>query len=280
MPSAARLARDRAHVDLVDRRAQRDLPRRAAVAGRLADERRDERALDRAEHVDDPLGVRLGRADRLEVVAQEVRDDDLAALEHLRALERAREQLQLRELDVLVHALEDAVHVGARLDEIGREPERLRRRVRVLEAARVGDERDVERLGDLRRQRDAELAEHVREHLARRGRVRDDEVDVAEARVVVVVVDVDRERRGVDDARLGADPARARAVDGDEHALAEVGRPLAPKPALLELEEPVLAGKRRRAAEEHDDVLAELAQREAHRRAASRARRRRVPRAR
>ena len=90
----------------------------------------------------------------------------------LRPLERPREQLQLRELDVLVDALEDAVHVGAGLDEIGREPERLRRRVRVLEAAGVRDERDVERLGDLGRQRDAELAEDVREHLAGRRRVR------------------------------------------------------------------------------------------------------------
>ena len=41
------------------------------------------------------------------------------------------------------------MHVGAGLDELGREPERLRGRVRVLEAARVGDEADVERLGDL-----------------------------------------------------------------------------------------------------------------------------------
>ena len=129
----------------------------------------------------------------------------------------------------------------------------------------VGHERDVQRLGDLRRERDAELAEHVCEHLARRRRVRDDEIDVAEAGVVVVVVDVDREPRRVDDARLGAHAARARAVDGDEDALAEVGRALAPKPALAQLEEPVLAGKRRRTAEEHDDVLAELAEREAHR---------------
>ena len=49
-----------------------------------------------------------------EVVAEQVRDDEPAALVHLRALERAREQLQLRELDVLVDALEDLVHVGAR----------------------------------------------------------------------------------------------------------------------------------------------------------------------
>ena len=64
--------------------------------------------------------------------------------------------------------------VDARLDELGRQPQRLRRRVRVLEAARVGDERDVERLGDLRRQRDVELAQEVADDLAGRGRVRDD----------------------------------------------------------------------------------------------------------
>ncbi len=38
-------------------------------------------------------------------------------------------------------------------------------------------------------------AEEVGEHLAGRRRLLDDEVDVAEARVVVVVVDVDRQRR-------------------------------------------------------------------------------------
>ena len=64
-----------------------------------------ERALDRAQHVDDPLRVRLGRADRLEVAAQEMRDDDLPSLQHVRALECPREELELRELNVLVHAL-------------------------------------------------------------------------------------------------------------------------------------------------------------------------------
>ena len=70
--------------------------------------------------------------------------------------------------------------------------------------------------------------------------------------------------RGVDDAGLGADAARARAVDGDEHALAEVGGRSRRSPAL-ELQEAVLAGKRRRAAEEHHDVLPQLAEREARR---------------
>ena len=88
-------------------------------------------------------------ADLVEVVAQEVRDDHAAALVHLGTLQRPRQQLELRELHRLVHALEDAVHVRPRLHELGREAQRLRRRVRVLEPARVRHERDVERLGDL-----------------------------------------------------------------------------------------------------------------------------------
>ena len=280
MSSSARFAGDRAHVDLVDRGAQRHLAWRGAVTRRLPDERRYERALDGAEHVDDPLRVRLGRADRLEVAAHEVRHDDLASLEHLRALERPGEQLELRELDVLVDALEDAVDVCPRLDEVGREPQCLRRRVRVLEPARIRHERDVQRLGDLRREGEIELSEEVGEHLAGRRRVGDDEIDVPETRVVVVVIDVDHERRRSDDARLGADPARARAVDCHEHALSEVDRTLTPEPALLQLQESVLAGKRRRPAEEHHDVLAELAEREAHREERARAHRRPAPRAR
>ena len=109
-----------------------------------------------------PSEYGLGSTDLGEVGAHEIRDDDASALEHPRALERAGEQLELRELDRLVDLLEDLVHVGAGLDELGGEPQRLRRRVRVLEAAGVGDERDVERLGDLGRQLDAELAKTSR----------------------------------------------------------------------------------------------------------------------
>ena len=112
---------------------------------------------------------------------------------------------------------------------------------------------------------DTELPEDVRKHLPGGGGVGHDEIDVAEARVVVVVVDVDRERRGVDDAGLGADAARARAVHGDEDALAEVAGTPALEPLSLELQEAVLAGERRRAAEEHHDVLPQLAEREARR---------------
>ena len=46
---------------------------------------------DGAQVVDDPFGVRLGRTGLREVGAQEVRDDDPPALEHLGTIERARE---------------------------------------------------------------------------------------------------------------------------------------------------------------------------------------------
>ena len=183
----------------------------------------------------------------------------------MRAVESPGEELQLRKLNVLIDPLENAIDVCPRLDEISRKTKRLRRRLRVLEPAGIGDERDVQRLGDLRREREVELVEHVGEDLPGRGRIRDDEVDVPEARVVVVMVDVDDERRRVDRARLGSHPTGARAVDRDEHALAEVGRALSPEPALLQLEEPVLAGEGRGSTEEHHDVLAELGEGEAHR---------------
>ncbi len=79
-----------------------------------------------------------------------------------------------------------------------------------------------------------------------------------------MVVDVDRERGGVDDARLGPDAARARAVDRHEDTLREVGGPLTLQAAALGVEEPVLARERRRPADEHDDVLTELLQSEPH----------------
>ena len=200
----------------------RSEPFRAVVApGRqLAHERDELRAVDGPEVVDDPLRVRLLCAGRVEVLPPELGDDDPPVRELGRPLERAGKQLQLRERRRLVDLDEHFRHVGARLDELRREPKRLRRRVRVLEPARIGDECGVERLRDLRRQRDVQLPEDVGEHLTGGGRVLDDEVDVSEARVVVVVVDVDRERR-LEQSRLD-DPVLLRAVDGDEDALGDV----------------------------------------------------------
>src|SRR5579871_366128 len=102
MAAPAPLARDRRDVDLVVARAQRDAPRRPFVPRRLADQRDHLRPFDRAQVVDDPFRERLLGADGGEVAAQQVRDDEAAALEHLRAIERPREQLQLRELHGLV----------------------------------------------------------------------------------------------------------------------------------------------------------------------------------
>ena len=195
--------------------------------------------------------------------AQQVRDDETAALVQLRALERAGEQLQLRELHRLVDVLEDTLHVGARRDELGRQLERLRRRVRVLEPPRVRDEPDVERLRDLGRQRDVELTQDVAHDLGRRRRAVVDQHDVAETVVVVMVVDVDHQL-GALDAGLGlADAALVGTVDGDEHALAEVIGQRAREP--VELEEGVLGGQRRRARQVHRRLLAQRAQAERRR---------------
>ena len=113
--------------------------------------------------------------------------------------------------------LEDALDVRARLDQLGCEAVRLRGRVRVLEPAGVGDEPDVERLGDLGSQRDSERGEQVAHDLGRRGGIGDDEVDGAEAGVVVVMVDVDDERGLLEQAGIGPEPPLVGAVDR-EHA--------------------------------------------------------------
>src|SRR3954471_20967526 len=123
VPAAADLARDRRYVDLVVAPPQRDAPCGAAIARRFADERDHLGSLHGAEVVDDPLRVRLLGSDVREILPQQVRDDETAALEELRAVERAREELELRELDRLVDVAEDAVHVGSGLDELGCETE-------------------------------------------------------------------------------------------------------------------------------------------------------------
>ena len=116
--AAAALAGDGGDVDALRAGAQADAPRGAVLRRRLADEGDDLGALDRAQEVDDALGERLLRPGGGEVAALEVGDDDAAALVDLRLVERAREQLELREGDVLVDVLEDPVDVGAGLDEV------------------------------------------------------------------------------------------------------------------------------------------------------------------
>ena len=98
------------------------------------------------------------RADIGEIGPQQIGHDNAAVLVQACAIERPAEQLELRELDRLVDPLEDLLHVGTGLEELGGEPQGLRGGVGVLEPPGVGDESDVERLGDLRRQRHTSAA--------------------------------------------------------------------------------------------------------------------------
>jgi hypothetical protein len=91
----------------------------------------------------------------------------------------------------------------------------------------VGHDGDVERLRDLRRERHVELRKDVAQDLAGRRGVADDEVHVAEARVVVVVVDVERERGPLEQLRHRPHARLVRAVERDEHASRRVVRKLA-----------------------------------------------------
>ena len=152
--------------------------------------------------------------------------------------------------------------VDSSFDELGRESKRLWRCVRVLEAAGVGDERDVERLGDLRCQVDVELEEDVADDLAGRRRVSDDEVDLPEPCVVVVVVDIERERNRVEQRRGCSHALRVRAVERNEHACRRVLGQLTTE--AVERQERVLGRRVGVAAEVHDAVLSERVQAELH----------------
>ena len=153
--------------------------------------------------------------------------------------------------------------VCARVDQLGRQAQCFRSRIRVLEAAGVRDQRDVERLRDLWRDLEAELREDVAQHLPRRGCVRNDQVDGPEARVVVMVVDIDYQRRALQRLWVGADTAFVGTVERQQHALAPVVRQ--PPPQLGQRHERVLRGKRGVPVEVHDAVFAELVERELHR---------------
>src|SRR5204862_106719 len=77
---------------------------------------------------------------------------------------------------------------------------------------------------DLGRQRDVQLPQQVAHDLGGRRRVCDDQVDVAEARVVVVVVDIDDEFRMLEQRAVRAEPVLVRAVECEEHTFLDVSR--------------------------------------------------------
>ena len=102
--------------------------------------------------------------------------------------------------------------------------------------------------------------EQVADDLPGRRRVRDDEVDRAEARVVVVMVDVDDERRAVQHLGVGPEAALVRAVEREQDARRGI---FGKRPAqVVERHPRVLARQRRLAGEVHDRILAERVERE------------------
>jgi hypothetical protein len=155
------------------------------------------------------------------------------------------------------------VDVDPAVDQLGRHQVRARAGVLVHELAGVGDQADVERLGDLLRRRDAEPVHQVPQDLGRARGVRHHVVDRAEAGVVMVVVDVE------DVAVVALEHLRRRAVDvaavqEDDRALAEVGGRLVHEPRKLD--EAVLVGQRELVhGHEAQRVLAERAEDQRHR---------------
>src|SRR3954447_10969664 len=141
MAAAATGAGDGRDVNLAVDRAQRDLLARRAV-GRdvvdLAGQRGDLRALDRAQVVDDALGVAVLGAGDLEVLARQPGDGQRAAVVALDLGQRAGPQLEPGVGHVLVEPAVARVGVAAGLDRLGGHEVRARPGVLVHEPAGVG----------------------------------------------------------------------------------------------------------------------------------------------
>ena len=179
---------------------------------------------------------------------------------------------------MLVEAAVGVVDVDPGVDQLGGDPVGVGVGVLVHELAGVGDQADVERRGHLRRDLGPQQLRQVVDDLGRAGGVDVDQVDVAEAGVVVVVVDVDHVVVAVGE-EVDRHPVDVAAVEEDDGAVGHVGRRLVED--LLERQEAVLDRQRELLrGQEHHRVLAELGQQLVHARAASRARRRRGPRGR
>src|SRR4051794_9896606 len=95
--AAAARAGDGRHVDGAVGRAQRDLLAGTVAVKQFAGERGDLRALDRAQVVDDALGVALLRPREAEVVAAQVRERERVVIDAAELRERPAEELELRE---------------------------------------------------------------------------------------------------------------------------------------------------------------------------------------
>jgi hypothetical protein len=153
------------------------------------------------------------------------------------------------------------VHVDAAVDQLGRHLVGARAGVLVHEAAGVGHHADVERLGDPLRGLHVQALHQVPHHLGRARRQRVDVVERPEARVVVVVVDVE-DAAAVVLQRGGRRAVDVPAVEEDQHALRQVrGRlgheALEPDEAVLVRERELVGGQERLGvlAERGQDLL-------------------------
>ena len=153
----------------------------------------------------------------------------------------AREQLELAQRHALVEAAVDPVHVDAGGDELGGHDVGGGAGVLVHEAPGVGDQPDVERVGDRRGGLHAQAAHEIPDDLRGARGGGDDVVDRAEVGVVVVVVDVE-DVRPVALEPLGGVAVDVAAVQEDDRPVVEVLRRLGDQP--LQRDEAVLIGKR------------------------------------
>ena len=203
----------------------------------------------------------------------EIGDDDAGRPRRPAPLERAREQLQLRELDRLVDPLEDrctsapaSTSSAARRSDFGVVFVYWKRPVSVTSAMYSASA--ISGVSSTPSSR-----EQVAQHLAGRRRVGDDQVDVAEA---ACCRGGGRCRSRAARARAAPDPAPMRRSFAQSTATSTrspmLVRQLAEQP--VERHEARTRRQRRVAREVHDDVLAELRRARASSRAATRARRR------
>ena len=119
----------------------------ALAAAQLAHERRDLRALERPQLVDDALGVAVARRSaRSKSAALSTAIVSSPSSKRWMLRERERQQRELARRHRPRRAGGRPPHVDARLDQLGGHQVRPRRRVLVHEAPGVGDQPDVERL--------------------------------------------------------------------------------------------------------------------------------------
>ena len=238
--TAARLARDRRDIDAIGRGAQRDLPRRAALARGLADQRGELGPLDGAQDVDDAFRVRLHRADLGEVGRGR---GTRRRPGHPRRGQRGR-------------ALERAASAW-RTPSIRRRPRTPAGDRRLLRAASAASRNAAgvvfaywnRPVSVTRPVYSASAIEGVRAtRSSEKTSASTSAVDDASAttrfavpkpRVVVMVVDVDDHRAAREP--LVGQPRLLGTVHGDEDPIGRVRRNLAQKPVVGELEERVLA---------------------------------------